>query len=351
MLRKPPKFCQGFVDRHGKSRWYLRRPGFRRVPLPGLPWSPEFMAAYEQAMVGAAATLIGSKRTIPGSISALIAGYYASPEFRTLRPITKSTYRNILERFREAHGDKPVKGLERAHVKAIMDAKADTPVAANHFLQALRRLMKLAVEAGWRKDDPTTGIRNIRSRSEGFKTWSEEDIARYEAKFPLGTRARLALALLLNTGQRRSDVVRMGRQHIRNGALTIQQQKTGEEVVMTVLPDLQAAIDALPKNQLTFLLTGQGKPFTPAGFTNWFHECVVEAGLPAGLSSHGLRKAMCRRLAEADCTPHQIMAVSGHKTLSEVTRYTVAANRARLAVGAMGKIELRTETVKPATAV
>ena len=132
--------------------------------------------------------------------------------------------------------------------------------------------MKLAVEAGWRKDDPTTGIRNVRNRSEGFRTWSEEDIAVYEAKHPLGSRARLALAMLLYTGQRRGDVVRMGRQHIRNGVLTIQQQKTGEEVSIPVQPQLQAAIAALPRDQLTFLLTGQGKPFTPAGFTNWFHE-------------------------------------------------------------------------------
>lgn len=244
-----------------------------------------------------------------------------------------------------------MKSLERGHVKAIVDAKAETPVAANHLLAMLRVLMKLAVEKGWRKDDPTAGLRNVRTRSEGFKTWSEEDIATYEAKFPLGSRARLALALLLYTGQRRGDVVRMGRQHIRNGVLTIQQAKTGEEVTIPVHENLKAAIEALPKDQLTFLLTAKGKPFTPAGFTNWFHECVVAAGLPAGLSPHGLRKAVCRRLAEAGCSPHEIMSVSGHKTLSEVTRYTVAANRARLAVDAMGKIEARTETVKPAKAV
>jgi integrase len=236
-------------------------------------------------------------------------------------------------------------------VKAIIDAKATTPVAANHFLQALRRLMKLAIESGWRKDDPAAGIRNIRNRSEGFRTWAEDDIAAYEAKFPLGSRARLAFALLLYTGQRRGDVVRMGRQYLRNGVLTIQQQKTGEEVAIPMHANLKAAIDALPKDQLTFLLTGKGKPFTPAGFTNWFHECVVEAGLPAGLSAQGLRKAVCRRLAEAGCSPHEIMAISGHSTLSEVTRYTVAANRPGLAADAMEKIEARTRTVKPAAAV
>jgi integrase len=229
----------------------------------------------------------------------------------------------------------------------MIDAKAATPVAANHFLQALRRLMKLAIDLGWRKDDPTAGILNIRNRSEGFRTWSEEDISTYEAKFPLGSRARLAFALLLHTGQRRGDVVRMGRQHIRNGVLTIQQQKTGQEISLPIHANLKAAIASLPKDQLSLLLTGQGKPFTPAGFTNWFHQCVVEAGLAPGLSPHGLRKAVCRRLAEAGCSPHEIMAISGHRTLSEVTRYTMAANRVNLAVDAMKKIEARTATVKP----
>ncbi|WP_354595950.1 tyrosine-type recombinase/integrase [Rhodovulum tesquicola] len=91
----------------------------------------------------------------------------------------------------------------------------------------------------------------------------------------------------------------------------------------------------MPLKNLSFLVTAQGRPFSPAGFTNWFRDMVREAGLPDGLSPHGLRKATCRRLAEAGCTPHQIMAISGHKSLAEVTRYTVAAGRKDLAVQAM----------------
>jgi integrase len=106
---------------------------------------------------------------------------------------------------------------------------------------------------------------------------------------------------------------------------------------------LKEALDGTPRDNLTFLLTAQGKPFTPAGFTNWFRDCAVAAELPKGLSPHGLRKAICRRLAEAGCTPHEIMAISGHQTLKEVTRYTVAADRAKLAQRAMAKARPRTK--------
>ena len=88
-------------------------------------------------------------------------------------------------------------------------------------------------------------------------------------------------------------------------------------------------------------MTATGKPFTPTGFGHWFFDRCREAGLTVGLSAHGLRKAMCRRLAEAGCSTHQIMAISGHKTLSEVQRYTKAAEQSRMARQAM---EAVTET-------
>ena len=360
MMRKPPKYCQGFIDRHGKPRWYLRRPGFPRVPLPGLPWSPEFMAAYEAACAGETTPKLqlGSSRTVPGSINALVVSYYRSPEYIDLRPVTQTTYRNVIERFRTEHGDKPVARLEREHVKRMMAKLADRPAAANQWLKVIRILMRHALEAGFRRDNPTFGIRKLKTRSSGYRTWTEDEISRFQEHHEVGTRPRLALDLLLYTGQRRGDVVCIGRQHIRDGVLTIRQSKTGTEVQVPVHQELEAALASVPGNELTFLMTRQGKPFSPAGFTNWFRDCVIEAGLPAGLSPHGLRKAACRRLAEAGCTPHEIMSISGHKNLQEVTVYTAAANRARLAQKAIGSItkpavqtEKRTKIVKPGSTV
>lgn len=359
LLRKPPKYCQGFVDRHGRVRWYYRRPGCKRTPLPGLPWTPRFMAAYELAAAGQKID-IGQKQTAPGSFSALVASYYRTSDFTGLLDSTKTTYRGIIERFRAEHGDKRVAHLQRQHVQKIIGQKSNTPAAANNLLRMVHLLMRHAVDLGWRSDDPTQGVRKIRHKSGGFKTWEEQHIEAFTAHHKPGSRAHLALSLLLYTGQRRSDVVRMGRQHIRKNVLSVVQRKTGQDVHLPLHPELKNLLDRLPLDNLTFLVTAQGKPFSPAGFTNWFRDMVAEVTheeggkkkrtLPDGLSPHGLRKATCRRLAEAGCTPHEIMAISGHRSLAEVTRYTVEAGRkglAQRAVDRLDKTETRTKIVKP----
>jgi len=354
---KAPKYCQGMFDRHGKARWYFRRPGYPRRALPGLPWSPEFMAEYSAAMEGRK-TEIGQDKVVSGSVAALIASYYATAEFTLLADSTKRAVRNILERFRTEHGHKRVEHLEKRHIQQLMAEKVKTPDAANRLLRLLRALMAHAIDLDWRRDDPTAGIKKLRHKSKGHDTWEEEHIDAFLAHYEPGTRAHLAFLLLLYTGQRRGDVVRMGRQHVRNGVLTITQQKTGQEVSIPLHADLRAVLDDLHHNHLTFVMSERGGPMTPESFTNWFHRLVRavvdengERLLPNGLSPHGLRKAACRRLAEAGCTAHEIMAISGHQTLAEVTRYTVAANRLHLAERAVSRLpqkETRTNTVKPA---
>ena len=340
-MRKPPKYVQAFVDRHGKARWYFRRPGFPRIPLPGLPWSPQFMAAYEAALNGAK-ELPGERRVPPGSVHGLAILYYASADFKTLRPSTQATYRGIIEGMRERCGDLPMRQLERKHIAAMVGKRADTPAAANNELRMWKLLMRCAIEADWIRIDPTAGVRKVRHKTEGFRTWTEDDIAKFEAAYPIGTRERLALALLLYTAARRSDAVRFGPQHVRGGRLAFRQTKTGGDVDIPVHPELAAILAATACEHLTFLVTGQGKPFTPAGFTNAFKDWTRAAGLPAASPPHGLRKAASRRLAEAAATGHQIMSVTGHRSLKEVNRYTEAANRAHLAdaaIGALGRKE------------
>jgi integrase len=342
-------FVHEFRDRHGKVRRYVRLPGRKRVPLPGVPGSSEFMQAYEAALAGEAATVrqIGESRSKPGTIAALAAMYFSSAHFRGLSVSTQATYHGILDRFRCEHGDKRVATLAREHIVKMFAKKTDTPAAANNWLRMVRMLMQFAISEGIRRDDPTSGVRAIRVRTEGFYTWSEEDIAAFETRHSVGSRARLALALLLYTAQRRGDVVRMGRQHIRHGVLAIRQQKTGVTVEIPLHPELIAVLDASAPAHLTFLTTSSGEPFTPAGFTNWFRECCGQAGLPKGCSPHGLRKAASRRLAEHGCTPHEIMSITGHQTLKEVTRYTAAADRRGLAEKAVAKTLTRTGSGKP----
>jgi integrase len=348
LMSRPPKFVQAFLDRHGKPRFYFLRPGFKGVPLPGLPWSPEFMAAYEAALAGQPSP-IGGTRVRPGTFRALAVSYFASVGFRTMRSSTQSVYRNIIERFcREtdkdgnAHGDKSAATLQREHIVKLMAARAEQPDSANGLRKVLRAMMKHAVEAGLRADDPTRDVRAIRVKSDGFHSWTDEEISRFEARHPMGSRARLALALMLYTGQRRSDAVRMGRQHIRDGVLQVRQMKTGAYLDIPIHEALAEIIDQHPADNLTFLTTQFGKPFTAPGFGNWFREQCNAAGLPH-CSAHGLRKAAARRLAEAGCTEHEIASITGHASLREIVRYTKAADQKRLARSAINKVSAKAE--------
>jgi integrase len=204
--------------------------------------------------------------------------------------------------------------------------------------------MAFSLADGLIDSDPTIGTKLDRiTDTGGFKTWTDEHIAVYRKQHPLGTRARLALELLYGTMQRRGDVVLLGRQHIHHGTISLRQQKTGAQVDIPVLPELDAAINAMPKvEHLTFLVTEFGKPFTADGFGNWFRQQCKAARLPANLSAHGLRKAGATRLAERSCSDHEIMAWGGWTSIKEVQRYTKAANRKRLAIEAARK--LRTGT-------
>ena len=339
-MRRPPKYCHGYIDCRGKPRWYLRRAGYKRVPLPGLPWSPEFMAAYEAAMAGQK-IVPGKDRIKPGSVSDLIVLYYQTAAFTRLSVATQTTYRGILERFREDYGNQPVARLEERHINAILDKKAATPAAANNLRRMLRAILKLAKKRKMIEVNPMTEIEPIRYKVKGFKDWSDAEIKLFSDCYPIGTRERLALELMLCAAPRRSDVIRLGPKHVIAGRLVYCQKKTGAEIDVPLLPQLEAAIAALPPQpeRRFFLETQFGEGFTETGFYNWFTDKARRAGVPKGRSPHGLRKACCRRLAEAGCSPHEIMSVSGHETLKEVERYTKAANRARLANSAMAALQ------------
>lgn len=178
--------------------------------------------------------------------------------------------------------------------------------------------------------------------STGFHSWELHEIRKYEERHPVGSKARLAMTLLLYTACRREDVVRFGPQHVRDGRIRYRQAKNKHrnpvDLDIPIHPDLKAIIDATPSNHLTFLTTEYGRSFTPAGFGNKFRQWCNEAGLPH-CSSHGLRKAAATRLAQRGATAHEIMAITGHRSLEEVERYTRAAKQGELADAAMVKFK------------
>ena len=338
MTRFRLKYCHEFIDRTGKLRRYVRPPGTKHATaLPGAPGSAEFMRSYHAALAAAETPAdVGAARTLRGSVSAAIVRYYRDLTFLGLAPGTRKMRRAILEQFRASYGDRQIAGLQRVHIVNLLGSKK--PFAARNWLKALRGLMQFLVATEHRIDDPTAGIRLPKVRAGEIHSWTESEIAQYEMRHLIGTRARLAFALLVYTAQRRSDVVVMGRQHIQGEAVIVRQRKTGRTLEIPIHPTLAQILEASPSDNLTFLTTAKGTPFSPAGFGNLFREWCEEAGLPQRCSAHGLRKAACRRLAEAGCTAHQIAAISGHLSLSEIERYTRAASQSQMARAAIATV-------------
>jgi integrase len=332
-------------DRHGKMRYRFRK-GLFSTYLHAELGTVEFSKEYDRALAGlrAAGEQIGKSKYRAGTIAATILGYYRTPEFKGLKQSTQVMRRNVLDRFSKVHGSKPTKGLQRQHIKAIIGGMSDRPGAANNLLKFLRVVLEVAVDSEELERNPAAGLKGFKIRSEGHIPWTEDEISIFEAKHPIGTRPRLAMALLLYTGQRRSDVVGLGWQHVRENRISLRQEKTGKPMVVKIHPALSDALAHAGRDNLTFLMTERGAPFTAAGFGNAFREWCDDAGLKH-LSAHGLRKSAAVRLADAGNSSKQIQAVTG-QSLSEVERYTRAADQQRLADHAVDSMPDRSDRVQ-----
>ena len=328
------KYVQRFVDRHGKPRHYFRQDS-QRVRLPGVPGSQEFMDAYAAALAQQPPPVSPRAQAAPGTFNALAIEYYGSPEFGGLSLATKRNYRRIIDRFREEHGKRRVDQMRPSHVRAIIGKMADRPGAGTTLLKRLRTLINYAIAEEWISADPTRRIKTYASKE--FHTWTEAEIAQFEARWPVGSKQRLGFALHLYTGQRGSDVHRMTWPDISGDAIQVRQNKTGAELVIVLHPRLQEVLAAAPRKHISILTTEYGRPFSVKGFGQFMSGAIRKAGLPARCKAHGLRKAAARRLAEIGCSTHEIMSLTGHKTISEVERYTRAVEQARLNRQAIGK--------------
>ena len=223
-------------------------------------------------------------------------------------------------------------------IRVLRDRKAGAPEAANGRVKAIRAVFSWALDEEHVAVNPAREVPRIKNASSGYHSWTMEEVERFEERHPIGTKARLALALLLYTGVRRSDVVRLGKQHVREGWLRFKQHKNRNrhpiEVEIPILSDLQRIVEASPTGDLTFLVTAYGRPFTAAGFGIRFREWCNKAGLNH-CTAHGLRKAGAALAAENGATEHQLMAIFGWQTIAEAERYTKAARRKKMAGDAM----------------
>jgi integrase len=327
-------------DRHGNVRLYVAPPSRAKIRIRERPGTPEFLAAYQAAIDGEGIDNRGTVQLARGSFGYACKAYMASGTFRALDPGTQDWQRRELEGVCLKHETKPIAAMLPEHVRKLRDEQA-TPNTANHRLKALRALFKWAVPALGLSVNPRLGVERVKAPSEGHHTWSEIEIALFEERHPIGSMARLAMALMLYTACRREDVIRLGPQHVRDSHLVYAQAKNEHRkpvhLAIPLRPELKLIIDATPSSHLAFLTAANGQPFKLDNFSGWFARRCAEAGIPH-CTAHGLRKAAATRLAEAGCTPHEIQAITGHRTLSEVERYTKAVEQKRMAEAAMQKL-------------
>lgn len=341
-----PLYVTRFADRHGRWRYRYRRKGFATYYFKAEPGTEAFRQELRACEDGLSAPAIepGAGRALLGSFDDLLGRYYQSPDFLDPSERTRVVYRGVLERWRETKGKNGarfgalmVRDLQAAHVEKMMAAMLPHRTAANMLRKRLSALMKFAVRIGMTGTNPVAATRPFKVTGGGFHTWTEGEIAAYEERHPVGSRARLALDLMLWTGQRGGDARVMGPPTVRGKRMHVTQEKTGAVVSVPILPALAESILAAPSGGLVFLLSEHGKPYSRKGFGNKVRQWCDEAGLPE-CSAHGLRKAAARRFAEAGCSNQEIKAWTGHTTDSEVARYTAAASQELLSDAAADKL-------------
>lgn len=349
MKRRPKKFdgATHYFDCRGKMRWRYRKGAYSR-DLGAVEYgSDEFIRRYEAAVAGRSPPGgAGASRTRRGTVSAVIASLYQSPGFRGLKVTTRQTYRNVYERLRREHGHRLVADMQRRHVMQIIAKKADTPGAANFLLRMVRQLLDHAIDLELRTDNPARLVKMYATGGTGRHTWTEDEIARFYAVHRPGSIAHLAMTLMLYTGAARSDAVALGWANVRGGRLVYRRRKTARtkarDVTIPIHDQLAAVLNRLPRDAFTFLETRLGAARSPNGLGNDMRRWCDDAGLPE-CTSHGLRRAMARRLAEAGATTKEIMAAGGWSTSKEVDRYTADADREALATAGFEKL---TESLK-----
>lgn len=359
MKRGLPEHVTEFQDRHGKWRLRYRRKGFKTYYFKSRIGTPDFEAELAACRAGEIPSIEpGADRIVPGTIEDLVTRYYRSQDFLTGSEMTQRKNRSILEAFRAEHGTKRVAALQFEHVDAILAKKAAKyPEAARTLRKRLRRLMAFAIKCRFRTDNPVDHTAKIKSKSTGWHAWTENEIAQFQATHPLGSMARLALELYLWTGNRKTDALTLGRQHIKNGAFRIRQQKTGKSLIIPIAPALAEAIMAMPAtDNMTLLTTAYGRAFTSAGFGNRMRKWCDEAGLPH-CSTHGLRKAISNRMALSGAGNQGIKSITGHSGDAEVALYTREVDQEALARVTMARLvewemanphqRLANETAKP----
>lgn len=337
MPRPRPPHLHRQVTRHGRAVWYVRVGKGRRVRIRAEFGTPDFELEYQAAVTGKTAPRKGAPAL--GTLAWLLERYRETTAWSKLSPATRRQRENIFKHVLETAGDKPYAKVTAAAITAGRERRSNTPAQARNYLDAMRGLYRWALKAKHVTVDPTAGVENPpREKGPGFVVWSEEHMAAYEARWPVGTRQRVWLDVLAYTGLRRGDAVRLGRPHVRDGVAAIKTEKSGltVEITLPILPVLARTLEAGPCGELTFIAGARGKPLKKEAFGTAFKEACTAAGVPG--SAHGVRKIAATRAANNGATVAQLEAIFGWSGGQMASLYTRSADRRRLSLEAASKL-------------
>lgn len=252
--------------------------------------------------------------------------YTASRKWQDLAEGTRKARSAILRRYVKAQGERSVSSITADDIEAALYAKGGH--AAVNELKALKPVFTHLHKLRFIPKNPCAGVDIEKPKIKGFPTASADEIERFQRHWPVDSVERLVFDLALYTGAARVDLARLGRHNINGDVLVFNRQKTGAPAEVPITPELRKVIARTPDIAPAFILTTRGKPYAAESIGNMFADAASKAGMVARL--HGLRKAFCVYWAERSATTHQIAAMAGHMSLSEVERYTRAADRSRI---------------------
>jgi integrase len=355
MIKTRLRYCVFDPDPNGNARYYVRKPGRLKIRIRETledvdgNISAEFLKSYFEAL----SVLDGAKPTPKAprekTFFWLVDQYFRSETFNRYDDLTKADKRGVLNRFCETVGELPYAEFRKQDVERSRDKRSATPGAADKLVKYLRTMFNWAIEKQHILQNPAIGVAKINTESEGWPTWTPAEVDTYRKHHKIGTKARLALELMLNVGARISDTVRIGRQHEQNEdgrrwlkfvAWKNRNKRSRKTIQCMVLPSLEEALAHTSTGDMTYMVNDLGRAFTINGFGNKMREWCDAAGLP-NCSAHGLRKAAAVELAENGATAPELCAVFGWSTLETAEIYIRKANQRKLAENAFVRLDER----------
>lgn len=352
-----------FPDRHGTTRWRFRKGG-KTISLQGEPGSEEFEESYAAAIEGrklppksktgtngdskAVSNVVRLPAILPRTLGAAWEIVKDSAEFKQGAAITRKNKTDLAERFllspvvegaEVVWRDVEAAHVKRRHVKQILSERADTPHAASHVLRLLRKLFEAALDEEWIEVDPTYKVK-WNPDYKGWRAWTTEERAAFEARWPTGTTPRLVYSLALYVGQRRTDIAGIEWSNLDGeDGLNHRQHKTGKELWLPVVPELRAELDAVKGERTgTIVKTVYGKPFSEKALGTRMRMWTKAAGMGKGATLHGLRKTLGKLLAEAGATTRQLMDILGHDDIAHAELYSREAEQKLMAKSGMERL-------------